>query len=172
MNKMKHIKLYESFITDINNQIEHLVKASKAEINLLMQTLMDDYGFHFSAVEIKSNKIVSFVYDAEVDIQLTDEFIKQLSLLEKKCKEYDLIILIPHLKYSSFEHMTKDKAQRSKEISNITIDVVKSLVNQVVINRLFIKICDTDYLKKEDEVYNDPFDADFDDMFDDDEELN
>lgn len=152
---MKHIKLYESFISDVNTKIEQLIKTSKEEINVLMQTLMDDYGFHFSAIEPKRHedftKVVSLVYDSNTKMNLNNDLIKQLLLLERKCKEYGLVVLLPHISYDPNDYNpNKDfNPTRRKELTNISVSKLLELRGQtdcIIIERMFIKICEPSYL--------------------------
>jgi len=88
---MKYLKLYEGYVDDLNDNIAKYIKSSMNEIHNIMQVLMDDYNFEFNMIEFSDeSNIKSFIYESKNTFELTEEFMKQLGILVKKCEQYDL----------------------------------------------------------------------------------
>lgn len=96
---MKHLKLYEGFLSDLQTSTRNLVSEFRYKVDYILQSLIDDYGLEF--VIYDSNDCL-FKYDlGDGEKEITPEFVKQLVMADKKLRQHGSFITIPRYYYSA-----------------------------------------------------------------------
>jgi hypothetical protein len=84
---MKHLKLYEGYMIDMFREIRAIQDKYRVDIDACLNELIDDYGLVFDKLHDGQ-----FLYESNMDITVTDEFVEMLLRAEKKVKAYGLYI--------------------------------------------------------------------------------
>jgi hypothetical protein len=139
---MKHIKLYEGFLDKLNQKILTLNEESKREIEICLQTLMDDYDIgYYRVISEWGTDILAFVYKLNEPIQISDKFKADMELANKKLSHIGLEI--------KFGKLQTNDAYNQLGVSNmndwdIIVNTLLKFKNDVRFEVLDILIVDKD----------------------------
>ncbi len=107
MKSLKHIKLYETFLDQLNSEAYNFINSWRKDIDDLMQSLIDDYGFYHlqtgmnSSVSKNDQRVVkSFGYASDDVFDNTDRknmLIQEILTLDKKVKLLGLRVIIGYV---------------------------------------------------------------------------
>ncbi len=96
---MKHIKLYEGFLSDLEVSTKNLEDEFKGKVDYILQSLIDDYGLEF-VIYNKADSL--FRYDlGDGEKEITPEFVRELQLADRKLRQNGSYITIPPYYYSA-----------------------------------------------------------------------
>ncbi len=133
---MKYVKLYESYIDDVNTKIEQDILDTHIHIDHVLQTLIDHYGLAFDdclfcATNLKFTDqysditferiplfpILCYFYKSDSRILVDEDFIKEIISVHKKLLSMGLNVEINYIKY---EFLIKGKMETNS--TNMTIE--------------------------------------------------
>ena len=122
---MKYVKLYESYIDDVNTKIEQDILDTHIHIDHVLQTLIDHYGLAFDDTDQYSDitferiplfPILCYFYKSDSRILVDEDFIKEIISVHKKLLSMGLNVEINYIKY---EFLIKGKMETNS--TNMTI---------------------------------------------------
>ena len=123
---MKYVKLYESYIDDVNTKIEQDILDTHIHIDHVLQTLIHNYGLAFDDTDQYSDitferiplfPILCYFYKSDSRILVDEDFIKEIISVHKKLLSMGLNVEINYIKY---EFLIKGKMETNS--TNMTIE--------------------------------------------------
>ncbi len=90
---MRHLLLYEGYISDMENELQSVQNKYRSELDSTMMALIDVYEFKFLKYEDSS-----FYYSSDATFTVDDKFIRELETIRRKLTSLGLTFTI-HTNY-------------------------------------------------------------------------
>lgn len=154
---MKYVKLYESYIDDVNTKIKKDILDTHIHIDHVLQTLIDHYGLAFDDTpggqysditfeRIPLFPISCYFYKSDSRILVDEDFIKEIISVHKKLISMGLNVEINYIKYEFYIKGEMETNSTSMTIEEFITGFKKALSRgkSNYINLIILKIVNKD----------------------------